>query len=196
MWSTYHRMRSDVVLKQIHILVDWCLQKGYISQEEVPWLQYAFEKRIITLVTFVPLLVLGFSIANSAMVIGFFAAFYFLRTRTNGYHAKNVGWCLFYSALGEILFLNLIPQHWNKFFLLVALIVSIAIIWLLAPYNHPNMKLSQEEIEACARSSKNRLSILLIVLSLLYICRQWQLAIGILSGIFMVASLLVLAYCV
>ena len=172
------------------------MQKGYISQEEVPWLQYAFEKRIITLVTFVPLLFLGFSIANSALVIGFLASFCFLRTLTNGYHAKNAGWCLFYSALWEILFLKFIPQYWNKFFLLVALIVSVAIIWLLAPYNHPNMKLSQEEIEACARSSKNRLSILLIVLSMLYICRQWQLALGGLLGIFMVASLLVLAYCV
>ena len=196
MRSIYHRMRSDVVLKQIHILVDWCLQKGYISQDEIPWLRYAFEKRIVTLVTFIPLLILGFSIANPTMVIGFLASFCFLRTRTNGYHAKNVGWCLFYSALGEIFFLKLIPQLLNKFFLLVALMVSIAIIWLLAPYNHPDMKLSQGEIEACARSAKNRLNILLIVLSMLYICRQWQLALGALLGIFMVASLLVLAYCV
>ena len=183
-------------MKQIDILVDRYLQEGYVSQDEAPWLRYALEKRIITLIAFVPLLILGFSIANPATVIGFFSSFCFLRVYTNGYHAKSVGRCIFYSALGEILFLRFIPQGWNKLVLSVALIASFAVIWFLAPYNHPDMKLSQEEIIACARSSKCRLNILLLTLFILYVYRQWELALGVLLGIFMVASLLVLAYCV
>lgn len=100
-------------MKQIDILVDRYLQEGYVSQDEAPWLRYALEKRIITLITFVPLLILGFSIANPATVIGFFIAFCSLRARTNGFHAKSVGRCLLYSVLGELLFFKILPSVWN-----------------------------------------------------------------------------------
>lgn len=195
MQSIHNRMWSDLILKQIDILVDRYLQEGYVSQDEAPWLRYALEKRIITLITFVPLLILGFSIANPATVIGFFIAFCSLRARTNGFHAKSVGRCLLYSVLGELLFFKILPSVWNDIIAFIALVISIVVIWLLAPYNHPNMNLSPEEVTACAKSAKGRLCILVFALSVLYVGGQNQFALGILLGIVMTASILTMAYC-
>ena len=69
-------------MRLIDSFVGMCIEKDYISQENAEWLQYALEKRIATVVCFVPLLILGFIIASPATVIGFLATFYLLRTRT------------------------------------------------------------------------------------------------------------------
>lgn len=182
-------------MKQIDYFVGICIQKEYVSQDEAEWLRYALEKRIVTVIGFAPLLILGFKIANPATVIGFFVAFCSLRTRTNGFHAKSVSRCLLYSIVGEVFFLEALPMVWNNIIAFVALTVSGALIWFFAPYNHPNMDLSSEEVNACAKSAKWRLSMLLFVMSILCVKRQNRLALGILLGIVMAASTLAMAYC-
>ena len=182
-------------MKQINTLVGLCVQKGYISQDEAPWLQYALEKRIASLIAFIPLVIIGFWITAPATMCSFFITFCSLRTRTNGFHAKSVLGCILYSILGEILFLKIIPSLWNNFIVLISLIVSIILIWVFAPYNHPDMGLSSEEVVACAKSAKCRLILLLFAVCLLFYWRREQLAVGIILGIIMTASTLVMAYC-
>lgn len=172
-----------------------CMQKGYVSQDEAPWLRYALEKRIVTAIGFVPLLILGIMISNPATVIGFFAAFCSLRARTNGFHAKSVGRCFLYSILGEVFSLKALPMVWNEIAALITLIGSCALIWFFAPYNHPNMDLSSEEVNACAKSAKRRLSMLILALIALYVRKQHQFALGVFLGIVMTASTLAMAYC-
>ena len=74
------------------------------------------------------------------------------------------------------------------------LIISIISIAVLAPYNHPNIDLSDEESTACAKSARIRLIILILLLIILYAMQLEQLATGILLGIVMAAVTLVLAY--
>ena len=86
-------------MRLVSSFVEMCTEKNYISQKNAEWLRYALEKRIATVTCLVPLLILGFLIANPATVICFFGAFYLLRTRTNGFHAKSIGRCFFYPCL-------------------------------------------------------------------------------------------------
>ena len=169
------------------------MKKGYVSQDKAPWLRYALEKRVITLITLVPLIILGLLIAPPATCIGFFIAFYSLRTYTNGYHAKSVGKCFLYSMLGEFFFLKIFPLVLNNITSVISLSVAIILIWILAPYNSTNMNLSSTEAAACAKSAKLRLSLLLLLIVLLG-RTQSILAQGILLGIVMTASLLGMAY--
>lgn len=182
-------------MKQIDMLVGMCIQKGYVSQNESEWLRYALEKRIISLITFVPVLILGVLLTNPANLLAFLFTFFSLRTRTNGFHAESVGRCLLYSMLGEVFFLKVLPMVWNGIIAFIALTMSIILIWVLAPYNHPNMNLSSEEVTACAKSAKWRLSMLLFALSVFNVRKLYQIALGILLGIVMTASTLVMAYC-
>lgn len=180
---------------KIDTLVGICIQKGYVSQDEAPWLRYALERRIVFLIAFVILLIIGLLITTTTTLLAFLITFCSLRSRTNGFHAKSVGGCLFYSILGEIFYLRVLPNIWNDVFAFFALAVSIKLIWFFAPYNHPNMDLSPEEVIACAKSAKWRVSTLIFVLSVLDALQQYQLAQGIVLGIVMTASTLVMAYC-
>lgn len=182
-------------MKPIDSFVGLCIQKEYVSQDEVPWLRYALERRIVSLTAFVVLLIIGLLITTPATLLAFLITFCALRSRTNGYHAKSVGGCLCYSILGEVFFLRVLPNVWNDVFALVALAVSIILIWFFAPYNHPNMDLSPKEVIACAKGAKCRLSMLVFTLSELYVRKQEQLAKGIILGIVMTASTLAMAYC-
>lgn len=181
-------------MKSADSFVVMCIQKGYASEDEAPWLRYAFEKRITSAIAFVPLLIIGLLITNPAKLLAFLITFFLLRTRTNGFHAKSGGRCLLYSILGEVFFLRVLPMVWNDIIAFIALGMSIMLIWILAPYNHPNMDLSSEEVVVCAKSAKLRLSILALTFCILCIWRQTQLSEGILLGIVMTASTLAMAY--
>lgn len=180
---------------KIDTLVGICIQKGYVSQDEAPWLRYALERRIISLIAFVVLFIIGLLITTPTTLLAFLITFCTLRSRTNGYHAKSVGGCLFYSILGVVFYLRVLPNVWNDVFAFIALAVSIILIWFFAPYNHPNMDLSPEEVVACAKSAKWRVSTLIVALSVLDALQQYQLALGIILGIVMTASTLIMAYC-
>lgn len=182
-------------MKRVDMFVRICIEKGYVSQERAEWLQYALEKRIVTLFCFVPLLSLGLLMAKPATVAGFFMAFCLLRTQTNGFHAKSVGGCLICSIIGEVLFLKILPLVWNNTIRCVFLGVSCFLIWLLAPYNHPSMDLSSEEIIACAKSAKLRLCALLLTLGTSYWLQQHCFVLGITLGIIMAALTLAVPYC-
>lgn len=183
-------------MKLIDSFVEMCIQKEYVSQDEAQWLRYALEKRITSTIVFVPLIIIGLLIAEPASLLTFLITFFLLRTRTNGFHARSIGRCLLYSILGEVFFLRVLPMVWNDMVAFVALTMSFILIWTLAPYNHPNMDLSSEEVAACAKSAKERLSMLCLALVVLYVWKQYQIALGILWGIVMTASTLVMAYCI
>lgn len=182
------------IMKPIDSFVGLCIQKEYVSQDEAPWLRYALERRIASLTAFGVLLIIGLFITTPATLFAFLITFCSLRSRTNGFHAKSVGGCLFYSILGEIFYLRVLPNIWNAIFAFITLAVSIILIWFFAPYNHPNMDLSPEEVTACAKSAKWRLVMLIFVLNILYAWKQYQLALGILMGIVMTALTLAMAY--
>lgn len=182
-------------MKLIESFVRICIQKEYVSADEAPWLRYALERRIVSLIAFGVLLIIGLFITTPATLFAFLITFCTLRSRTNGYHAKSAGGCLFYSILGEVFYLGVLPNVWNYVFAFIALAASNVLIWLFSPYNHPNMDLSPAEVIACAKSAKWRLTMLIFALSVLYAVQQYQLALGIVLGIVMTASTLVMAYC-
>lgn len=51
------------------------MKEGYVSQDKAPWLRYALEKRVITLITLVPLIILGLLIAPLQPVLVFLLHF-------------------------------------------------------------------------------------------------------------------------
>lgn len=181
-------------MKPIDSFTNMCIDNGYITQEEAPWLHYGIEKRITTFIISIPMLIVGAWISSPEMAISFYISFYLLRSRTNGLHAKSVGGCFILSILAEMLFLRILPCVWNDIVAAALLIASTVSIHILAPYNHPNMDLSSEELVECARSAKRRLFALILFLVVMYVLHFNQLAAGVLLGIVMVAVTLTFAY--
>lgn len=181
-------------MKQIDSLVDICVSKGYITQDQAPWLGYGIEKRITTFFVSIPMLIIGSLISSPATAVAFYLSFYSLRARTNGIHAKTLVGCLIFSITSEAFFLGILPYIWNDTVADGVLIVSCISIFILAPYNHPNMDLSLEESAECAQSAKKQLFSLILLLIVFRVLQLKQLATGILIGIVMVAVTLTLAY--
>ena len=92
-----------------------CVEKRIIDQQELDWLVYGLEKRITTIVTAMFFMLIGIHLANMLSVFAFMSSFYFLRVRTNGYHANSFIACLIFSLLLELLFLKLMLPALNVF---------------------------------------------------------------------------------
>lgn len=181
-------------MKSIDSFTKMCVNNGYITREQAPWLHYGIEKRVTTLLVSTPMIIVGSLISSPSVAMSFYISFYLLRSRTNGFHAKSLKGCFVLSILTVIFFLGILPRIWNKAVTIILLIVSIISILILAPYNHPNMDLSSEELVECARSAKRRLFALTLTQFLMRILHFNGLATGILLGIVMVAVTLAFAY--
>ena len=181
-------------MKRIDSFTNMCIDNGYITQEQAPWLRYGIVKRVTTLLISVPMIVMGSLISSPSMAVSFYISFYFLRSRTNGFHAKSFGGCFILSILTEIFFLGILPRIWNETVVIALLGFSIVSILFFAPYNHPNMNLSSEELTECARSAKRRLFALILFLIVMHVLQFNRLAAGGVLGIVMVAVTLTFAY--
>lgn len=181
-------------MKPIDSFTNMCINSGYITQEQAPWLHYGIEKRVTALLISIPMIIVGSLISSPSMAVSFYISFYLLRSRTSGFHASSFGGCFILSMLTEIFFLGILPRIWNEVVATALLIVSIFSIFILAPYNHPNMDLSSEELVECAKSAKRRLLALILFQIVMHILHFNELATGIILGIVMVAVTLTFAY--
>lgn len=170
-----------------------CLDKGYITQEELPWLQYILEKRLSTIVIFIPLFAIGCYLTSPLSSFLFLFSFLFLRKRTNGFHANTLLGCFCGSVLSVLLFLGLIIRFLEPWISLLLLIFASIVIIHLSPFAHPMMHLTDEEKTACASSSKRRLFILVTLVIATYSLGLVEIGHSILLGITMTATTLVVA---
>lgn len=174
--------------------VRFCLEKEIVKPDSVEWFRYGLERRLTTLFVGVPFVILGCLISNIQCAIAFFFSFFFLRTYMNGYHAKTVFRCLLSSLILEGLFLGMISRWINKHVSLIIMAVSVVMAFTLAPYNHPNMHLSDDELVACKQKVRNRSSILTVVWTFSWLARFDHIAKGIALGSAMAGMLLCFAY--
>ena len=171
-----------------------CVEEKIIAQQELDWLVYGLERRITSTASAVFFLIVGIYLANALSVITFMVSFYFLRVRTNGYHANSFVACLFFSLVLEMIFLKFVLPIVNLLVFLLLNFASLFVIFLLAPFANRNMHLNEEEFKACRKSSRIRISALFAVAILLYTFGEFNVSKGITLGITMTALLLIIAY--
>lgn len=178
----------------VDALSKFCIRHGIITSEELPVFRYCIEKRFYSAVVFLPLLLLGTIWTNFATTFAFLCAFTYLRSTTNGLHAKKPLFCFICSLLIEYLLFKYAIPLLTKTNVIITLFMSALAVFLLAPYNHPNMNLTQEEIVACRSASRIRLVQLFLVLLILSFFSWRDIVIGPFLGIALASVLLILAY--
>lgn len=180
-------------MKTAHTLTRLCQQKGYITEDQMPWLQYTIEKRLSTLLIWIPLFLNGIYLVSPIVSFSFISSFLYLRKRTNGFHAKTLLGCFWGSIISETFFLGILFKRMQLWMAVLFLVTSSVIIFFFAPFNHPLMCFSSEEIKACAKSSRKRLFVLIVVVIIGYILNYKELSHSIILGITMTATMLVSA---
>ena len=178
----------------IDSFVNYCFKHKIISSEDIPLFQYCIEKKIYSFLITIPLFFLGIFLSEFQITVSFLSSFFYLRSVVNGYHAQTLWGCFAESIILEIIALKLLNPVLTIKSTTLFLIASFTIILCKAPYNHPNLNLSPDEILACRESSRKRLLIVIVVLIHSNLTKRMQIFRGITLGLILTAGLLGLAY--
>ena len=181
----------DAILDRI---VNFCLDKEIVKPDNAEWFRYGLERRLTTLFVGIPFVVLGCLISNIQTAIAYFLSFFYLRTYMNGYHAKTVFRCLFSSLVLEILFLGVFSRLINSEISLIAMSFCLVVSFTIAPYNHPNMHLSENELAASKQKVRFRSVMIAAILLLSWLTGLNFVTKGIALGSAMAGCLLCFAY--
>lgn len=178
----------------LYRFVQGCVNKELISTENLDWLVYGLERRVTTIIVAVAIFLIGLNFAATSTVSSFLLCFYYLRVKTNGYHASNFMGCLMASLLLEILFLVVILPLLNFPFLICLNVLSLIVIFAFAPFANKNMNLGEDELIANKRASRIRISLFSGLATVLYAIGATSLGKGLTLGSTMTALLLVIAH--
>lgn len=178
-------------------LVDWftnyCISNALISKDNEAWFRYGLEKRICTWVVLIPFIVIAVYLSGLWTAISYITSFFYLRSQTNGYHAKTHWGCFVGSILLELFFLMVIEPMLNTIFILVMVSITALIVFLFAPFNHPMMNLDDQEYAACKKVARIRCILSAITCCTCVFFGLQEIAEGISLGCAMTSTLLVLA---
>lgn len=178
----------------INSIIHYSIQNKIVTPEKEAWFRFGLEKRLSTLIVFVPCAFLGIHLSGFWTAFFFLFSFNFTRSKVNGYHAKSVGRCLFGSIMLEYILLTIVSPQLSELHIYIVMVVSTVIVYIGAPFKHPNVGLTQKEYIACKKIARKRM-LLLSVLSLFF-CQFGLLncAQGVASGSAMTSFLLCIAY--
>lgn len=119
--------------------------QGIISQKDTAVYCYGLEALYSSLLELLTILFLSFFVGNFWQTVLFFAAFIPLRVYAGGYHAKTRLRCYLmslavYGVFSMVLLMT--PVAWLLPFAWGGSVLSLFIVWLLAPVAHQNHKIS------------------------------------------------------
>lgn len=128
-------------------ITEYLLKKGIIALERKAWCIYALERRMSTFVTVSFIMIvcgLHFGIVETLI---FSFSMLSIRRRTGGYHVSTPIACLALSV-GIVFFGLYVAQFLasKALTLSIILVISDILIFWLAPINHPNLKLTPQEM--------------------------------------------------
>lgn len=170
---------------------EYCVRKDIISSSDAEWFAYGLMKRCEKLIAIFFLFPLGWRLSSFSTSLSFYLSFFLLRIHTNGYHAKTFTGCLLFSVCSECVLFLLILPHLRSATLLWILALSTIVILLLAPYDHPNLHMSKEELKASGHMARLTVLILDMVLILSLRMRFYAFANGIALGLGFATFLLI-----
>lgn len=128
---------------------------------------YNFEVLFGKILNYGTLLLLSYIDHNILPNLLFMVTFFSLRGRTGGFHAKTpficyLGTLFTYYAVSKVFTPFLMVNSYSMYGMAG---ISVIIIFLFAPINHPNLALDREEIRQCKKYAR-----VLAVLVFIYIC--------------------------
>ena len=160
---------------------------------DAEWFSYAVQKKLISLISGAVFLVIGVMATELGTAAAYLGSFCFLRTRTNGYHAKTFILCLLHSLALELAMLYLLLPELNTLWVFALNATCTVCVFLLAPVNDRSIHLNAAELKACKRSGRARMLLLDALLIAAYLLSVDSIVNGLTLGNTMTALLLVIA---
>ena len=137
-------------------LTSCLIVNNIVGQEQKEEYVYGFEKLLGKLLNYTTLVMISLYFDVFIPGIIFMIVFFSLRERTGGYHMKTPFRCYLATAGSYFLMIQIgAPMIIGKVSIyLIIIVISILVIFLFAPVNHPNLQLDEQEIEVCGQAAR------------------------------------------
>lgn len=157
--------------KLIESITQKCLRENLIDEDQTEWLLYSLQCKVMNIGGFCILIAMGSLAAPFPQVLLLNLGLVFLRKKTNGLHMPTKLSCFAVSLFCEYVCLYVIRLLASDrlFFSFALLIVSSALILLLAPCNNMSIHLSRDELIEARKGVHIRLSVYLLVVLITFV---------------------------
>lgn len=155
----------------IERIVEKCIQSEFIEESQRDWMAYSLQRKFMNFGGFFILVCLGALVAPLPQVILLNFGLAFLREKTNGLHMPTVFSCFITSLFCEYACLYLINwlQSSTLSTAIVLLIISVAIILVLAPCNNSAIHCSNEELRNMKIAVRKRLILYCLIIPAFFV---------------------------
>lgn len=147
-------------------IVEKFIQNELIEESQRDWMAYSLQRKFMNFGGFFVLVCFGALVAPLPQVILLNFGLAFLREKTNGLHMPTVFSCFITSLFCEYACLYLIDslQSSTLSAAIVLLIISVAIILVLAPCNNSAIHCSNEELRNMKIAVRKRLILYCLII--------------------------------
>lgn len=143
---------------------------GIIQVEEKEIIQFGLESLWSNLTGFVLFICVGVGFESITNALLLWLMLFFLRKNAGGYHANSAKRCILISLVMLVVVFSLYGYHAEAFiFVRISMLVSVSVIWLLAPVDDSSKILDEKEVYIY----KRRTRAILIIESIIFICAIW-----------------------
>lgn len=174
-------------------------KKNAYAAEKIPTYKYGFELLISTLINIFFISIISLVTHKTIDILFFCLAFIPLRSAAGGFHAKHHWSCILsfiVVLVGCVTFLKTVSLEISNVYALCLAILSVIIVWKIAPVEPNNKPLSNSQ--RCTQQKKSRIIVIInLILSLLFftinIITLKQLFVFYISGAFIASLSLIVA---
>lgn len=136
-------------------LTDILMQNQVGDSDKYDWYVYGFELLLGKILSYSLLLLVALLLGEPIQLVVFSVFFLTLRKRSGGYHASKNWVCALSSAVLFALCVGLVQRVTFSIWLALAIVVVAgAVVFALAPINHPNLHLDSDEVAQLRKSSR------------------------------------------
>lgn len=158
-------------------LVVWFKERNLVNERNQEEYVYALLVTLEGLITTITMLLIGVELGRGIEAIIFLVAFFILRGRTGGYHAKSFRVCFIATIMTFIAILNMIECLADNYIVMyVTCFVAVCIIGKIGTVNHPNIDMNINELKESRKRARQILvqeSIVIVILELLKVKRLY-----------------------
>jgi len=136
-----------MILKIYDKIIDYLVEKRYLSDEDKELYTYALKITIQGVLNIVLIFLLGVFLGMIKESLLLFVVFFLLRKFLGGLHLDKYAFCFISSALIHFVGLLIIKTEWliQKELFIILLFISFVLITLFSPVAHPNKDISLNE---------------------------------------------------
>lgn len=132
------------------------IKNNIVGEEQREEYIYGFQLLLGKTLNYTTLLLVSLYFKVLVPGIVFMMVFLPLRGRTGGYHAKTSMWCYAATVVSYLVMIQVVaPVIQRRGYLYILIVViSVIVVFIFAPVNHPNLQLDRQEIQTCRQSSR------------------------------------------